>query len=92
MKLWVDVLRFIKRGATGGAFGFFTYMELSQIFNFYRCAPSDGFCSDLVTWVPFVEARSIAMVVLHYERLGCARQDVNRARSSERSFHIVDVS
>ena len=29
MKLWVDVLRFIKRGATGGALGFFTYMELS---------------------------------------------------------------
>jgi len=34
MKLWVDVLRFTKRGATGGAFGFFTYMELSQISNF----------------------------------------------------------
>ena len=29
MKLWVDVVRFIKRGAKGGAFGFFTYMELS---------------------------------------------------------------
>jgi len=29
MKLWVDVLRFVKRGATGGALGFFTYMELS---------------------------------------------------------------
>jgi len=29
MKLWVDVLRFIKRGARGGALGFFTYMELT---------------------------------------------------------------
>lgn len=29
MKLWVDVLRFVKRGARGGALGFFTYMELS---------------------------------------------------------------
>ena len=30
MKLWVDVLRFIKRGARGGALGFFTYAELSE--------------------------------------------------------------
>lgn len=29
MKLWVDVIRFIKQGAAGGALGFFTYMELS---------------------------------------------------------------
>ena len=29
MKLWVDCVRFIKRGAKGGALGFFTYMELS---------------------------------------------------------------
>lgn len=29
MKLWVDVIRFVKRGAHKGAFGFFTYMELS---------------------------------------------------------------
>ena len=29
MKLWVDVLRWVKRGAPGGALGFFTYMELS---------------------------------------------------------------
>ena len=31
MKLWVDVVRFIKRGASGGALGFFTYMELSAL-------------------------------------------------------------
>lgn len=31
MKLWVDVLRFIKRGASGGALGFFTYAELSKL-------------------------------------------------------------
>ncbi|KAL0948345.1 hypothetical protein HGRIS_010931 [Hohenbuehelia grisea] len=29
MKLWVDVVRFIKRGAEGGALGFFTYAELT---------------------------------------------------------------
>ncbi|KAL4254145.1 hypothetical protein ABKN59_004537 [Abortiporus biennis] len=29
MKLWVDVIRFLKRGAKGGALGFFTYMELT---------------------------------------------------------------
>ena len=32
MKLWVDVVRFIKRGAAGGPLGFFTYAELSQSF------------------------------------------------------------
>lgn len=36
MKLWVDVLRFIKRGATGGALGFFTYMELSAFVSCWR--------------------------------------------------------
>lgn len=30
MKLWVDVLRFLKRGAKGGALAFFTYAELSK--------------------------------------------------------------
>ncbi|KAI0710915.1 FAD/NAD-P-binding domain-containing protein [Earliella scabrosa] len=29
MKLWVDVIRFVKRGARGGALSFFTYMELT---------------------------------------------------------------
>ncbi|CAK5277517.1 unnamed protein product [Mycena citricolor] len=29
MKLWVDVVRFLKRGAKGGALGFFTYAELT---------------------------------------------------------------
>ncbi|KZV98817.1 FAD/NAD(P)-binding domain-containing protein [Exidia glandulosa HHB12029] len=29
MKLWVDNLRFVKKGAKGGALGFFTYMELT---------------------------------------------------------------
>lgn len=36
MKLWVDVLRFIKRGASGGALGFFTYMELSEYPSSHR--------------------------------------------------------
>ena len=33
MKLWVDVVRFVKRGAKGGALGFFTYMELGTYFQ-----------------------------------------------------------
>ncbi|KAK7038128.1 hypothetical protein R3P38DRAFT_2904585 [Favolaschia claudopus] len=28
MRLWVDLVRFLKRGAAGGPLGFFTYMEL----------------------------------------------------------------
>jgi hypothetical protein len=30
MKLWVDAIRYLKRGASGGALGFFTHMELSE--------------------------------------------------------------
>jgi hypothetical protein len=30
MKLWVDFIRYFKRGAKGGALSFFTYMELSE--------------------------------------------------------------
>jgi hypothetical protein len=38
MKLWVDVVRFMKRGAAGGALGFFTYAELSQsLHNLVAC-------------------------------------------------------
>ncbi|KAL5501120.1 hypothetical protein ACEPAH_9507 [Sanghuangporus vaninii] len=41
MKLWVDVLRFIKRGAPGGALGFFTYAELTIWFlTFHLFRPS----------------------------------------------------
>lgn len=29
LKLWVDLVRWIKRGAPGGALSFFTYMELT---------------------------------------------------------------
>jgi len=39
MKLWVDVVRFIKRGASGGALGFFTYAELTiwlLLFHLFR--------------------------------------------------------
>lgn len=36
MKLWVDCVRFIKRGAKGGALGFFTYMELSKFDIMHR--------------------------------------------------------
>jgi hypothetical protein len=38
MKLWVDVVRFMKCGAAGGALGFFTYAELSQsLHNLVAC-------------------------------------------------------
>ncbi|KAG6332058.1 hypothetical protein ID866_7029, partial [Astraeus odoratus] len=49
MKLWVDVIRFIKRGAEGGALGFFTYMELMiwiLVFHFFR--------PDRWRWIHFI--------------------------------------
>ncbi|KZT31858.1 FAD/NAD(P)-binding domain-containing protein [Sistotremastrum suecicum HHB10207 ss-3] len=49
MKLWVDVLRFIKRGASGGALGFFTYMELTVwILTFHLFRP------DRLRWFFFI--------------------------------------
>ncbi|KAI6127182.1 hypothetical protein F5141DRAFT_378134 [Pisolithus sp. B1] len=40
MKIWVDVVRFIKRGAQGGALTFFTYMELTiWILTFHVLRP-----------------------------------------------------
>ncbi|KAI5121520.1 hypothetical protein M0805_002581 [Coniferiporia weirii] len=49
MKLWVDVLRFIKRGAPGGALGFFTYMELTiWLFTFHL------FRLDRLRWIFFI--------------------------------------
>lgn len=59
MKLWVDVLRFIKRGATGGALGFFTYMELSKSsFNAWAFSftYADFPPSDLATRIPSLQA------------------------------------
>ncbi|TCD66067.1 hypothetical protein EIP91_001875 [Steccherinum ochraceum] len=49
MKLWVDVIRFVKRGAKGGALGFFTYMELTiwlLLFHVLRI--------DRIRWVFFI--------------------------------------
>lgn len=49
MKLWVDVLRFVKRGARGGALGFFTYMELTiwlLLFHVFRL--------DRLKWLFFI--------------------------------------
>ncbi|KAI0703404.1 hypothetical protein BC835DRAFT_1410684 [Cytidiella melzeri] len=49
MKLWVDVIRFVKRGAKGGALGFFTYMELTiwlLLFHLFRF--------DRVKWLFFI--------------------------------------
>ncbi|KAF9005203.1 hypothetical protein BDQ17DRAFT_1399400 [Cyathus striatus] len=49
MKLWVDVLRFIKRGATRGALGFFTYMELTiWLLGFHILRP------DRLRWLFFI--------------------------------------
>ncbi|KAH7925801.1 FAD/NAD(P)-binding domain-containing protein [Leucogyrophana mollusca] len=49
MKLWVDVVRYIKRGASGGALGFFTYMELTiWILTFHLFRP------DRLRWMPFI--------------------------------------
>lgn len=31
LKLWVNIVKYIKRGAPGGALSFFTYMELSAL-------------------------------------------------------------
>ncbi|KAI0759240.1 FAD/NAD-P-binding domain-containing protein [Trametes elegans] len=49
MKLWVDVIRFVKRGARGGALSFFTYMELTiwlLLFHVFRL--------DRLKWVFFI--------------------------------------
>ncbi|KAF4622539.1 hypothetical protein D9613_009188 [Agrocybe pediades] len=49
MKLWVDVLRFLKKGATGGALGFFTYMELTiWLLAFHLFRP------DRLKWLFFI--------------------------------------
>ncbi|KIJ62461.1 hypothetical protein HYDPIDRAFT_176544 [Hydnomerulius pinastri MD-312] len=49
MKLWVDVIRYVKRGASGGALGFFTYMELTiwlLLFHIFR--------PDRLRWAGFI--------------------------------------
>ncbi|KAJ7633034.1 FAD/NAD(P)-binding domain-containing protein [Roridomyces roridus] len=49
MKLWVDVVRFIKRGAKGGALGFFTYAELTiWLVTFHLLRP------DRLKWLFFI--------------------------------------
>ncbi|CAL1702592.1 unnamed protein product [Somion occarium] len=49
MKLWVRLISYIKRGARGGAFGFFTYMELTiwlLLFHIFR--------PDRLKWLFFI--------------------------------------
>ena len=64
MKLWVDVVRYIKRDAKGGALSFFTYMELSV----YQMVPVDhmlmfNFLNRyLDPHVPYYQARPLALV------------------------------
>jgi cation diffusion facilitator CzcD-associated flavoprotein CzcO len=49
MKLWVDTVRFIKRGARGGALGFFTYAELCiWLVGFHLLRP------DRLKWLFFI--------------------------------------
>ncbi|KAJ7137806.1 FAD/NAD(P)-binding domain-containing protein [Mycena epipterygia] len=49
MKLWVDVVRFIKRGAAGGPLGFFTYAELTiWLLMFHLLRP------DRLRWLFFI--------------------------------------
>ncbi|KAJ7681745.1 FAD/NAD(P)-binding domain-containing protein [Mycena rosella] len=49
MKLWVDVVRFMKRGAAGGPLGFFTYAELTiWIVMFHVLRP------DRLRWLFFI--------------------------------------
>ncbi|KAF9222244.1 FAD/NAD(P)-binding domain-containing protein [Gyrodon lividus] len=51
MKLWVDVIHSFKRGASGGALGFFTYMELMiWLLLFHLLRP------DRLPWMPFILA------------------------------------
>ncbi|KIJ06971.1 hypothetical protein PAXINDRAFT_91180, partial [Paxillus involutus ATCC 200175] len=51
MKLWVDAIRYLKRGASGGALGFFMYMELIiWLLLFYIIRP------DRLRWMPFILA------------------------------------
>lgn len=48
-KLWVDVVRFIKRGASGGPLGFFTYAELTiWLVTFHLLRP------DRLRWLFFI--------------------------------------
>ncbi|EPQ60566.1 FAD/NAD P-binding domain-containing protein [Gloeophyllum trabeum ATCC 11539] len=49
MKLWVDNVRFVKRGAKGGPLSFFTYMELTiwlLLFHLFR--------PDRIRWLFFI--------------------------------------
>ncbi|KIJ19595.1 hypothetical protein PAXINDRAFT_161155 [Paxillus involutus ATCC 200175] len=49
MKLWVDAIRYLKRGASGGTLGFFTHMELIiWLLLFYVVRP------DRLRWMPFI--------------------------------------
>ncbi|KAJ7461564.1 FAD/NAD(P)-binding domain-containing protein [Mycena latifolia] len=49
MKLWVDVVRFMKRGAAGGPLGFFTYAELTiWLVMFHLLRP------DRLRWLFFI--------------------------------------
>jgi len=49
MKLWVDVVRFMKRGAAGGPLGFFTYAELTiWLVTFHLLRP------DRLRWLFFI--------------------------------------
>ncbi|GJE98462.1 FAD/NAD(P)-binding domain-containing protein [Phanerochaete sordida] len=49
MRLWVDAVRFVKRGAQKGALGFFTYMELTIWLGLFHV-----FRPDRLRWMFFI--------------------------------------
>ncbi|KAJ7311589.1 FAD/NAD(P)-binding domain-containing protein [Mycena albidolilacea] len=77
MKLWVDVVRFMKRGAAGGPLGFFTYAELTiwvVMFHFLRLDRLRWFFFILFGWGVHVKERGseeggIPMVRIQKEKL-----------------------
>ena len=74
MKLWVDVLRFIKRGARGGALGFFTYAELSkshsELLHLVAGKVAHVASSILAALVPSVPAKPSQVDVVHHAGVG----------------------
>ena len=66
MKLWVDVIRFVKSGARGGALSFFTYMELStsrrSLSSSFTDVTLTSRYSDLAPAVPYLPAGQIEVI------------------------------
>ena len=75
MKLWVDVIQFIKRYTSGQRVGFtfFTYMELSEcssVLSVLHIRTDWGTSSVVVLDVPSLQNRQIEMDFLQHAGLG----------------------